>query len=407
MYKTSAKDNYLILFIALILFPFQINAQVKGKILYDSDVLNGAERTEQYFPLLKGKNVAVVANQSSTIENVHLVDSLVAAGINVKKVFCPEHGFRGTADAGESVKNYIDKKTGLPIVSLYGSNKKPKPEQLKGIDIVVFDLQDVGARFYTYISTMHYVMEACAENNITFMVLDRPNPNGFYIDGPVLDKKYTSFVGMHPVPIVHGMTVGEYAQMINAEKWLANQIQCKELKIITIKGYTHNDFYQLPIKPSPNLSEMAAVYLYPSLCLFEGTIISVGRGTDKPFQQIGHPEFKLLNYTFTPKSTPGAAKNPLYMNTLCYGFNLQEKGKEFIQNPPYKMDLSWLIETYKLAPDKNTYFNNFFNNLSGTHLLKAQIIGEESEDAIRNSWTEDLKKFKKMRAKYLLYEDFE
>lgn len=405
MYFRSPKDNYLILVFACLFFYVNVSAQTKGKILSDADLLNGAERTNLYFALLKNKNVAVVGNQSSMIGNTHLVDSLLAAGIQVKKVFCPEHGFRGVADAGENIKTYTDKKTGLPIVSLYGANKKPKPEQLKGIDIVVFDLQDVGARFYTYISTMHYVMEACAENNVEFIVLDRPNPNGFYVDGPVLDKRFKSFVGMHPVPIVHGMTVGEYAQMINEEKWLANAAKCK-LQVIKIEGYTHHDFYQLPIKPSPNLSEMSAVYLYPSLCLFEGTIVSVGRGTNKPFQQIGHPDFKNMPHQFTPQSTSGA-KNPLYMGQNCFGYNLAEDGNAFIQTKNYRMDLQWLIKCYDATPDKATFFNNFFNNLSGNDVLKKQIIDGLSEEEIRKSWQKDLAEFKKIRKKYLLYEDFE
>lgn len=405
MFLRSPKDNYLIFFLLILFYGNFISAQNKGKILTDDDVLNGAERTEIYFPLLKNKKVAVVANQSSKIVTTHLVDSLLSAGIFVKKVFSPEHGFRGMADAGENIKTYIDKKTKLPIISLYGANKKPKPEQLKGIDIVVFDLQDVGARFYTYISTMHYVMEACAENNVECIVLDRPNPNGFYVDGPVLDKRYKSFVGMHQVPIVHGMTVGEYAQMINGEKWLANAVQCK-LQVVKVKGYTHHDFYQLPVKPSPNLSEMAAVYLYPSLCLFEGTIVSVGRGTDKPFQQIGHPDFKNMPHQFIPQSTAGA-KNPKYMGLTCYGYNLSEYGNAFIHNKTFGIDLQWLIKSYQAAPDKSTFFNNFFNNLSGTDVLKKQIINGVSEEEIKKSWQKDIDEFKKVRKKYLLYEDFE
>jgi len=399
------KDNYLIFVIVCLFLGINVSAQTRGKILYDADVLNGAERVDLYLPLLKNKNVAIVANQSSTIGSTHLVDSLLSLGINIKKIFCPEHGFRGIADAGENVKNQIDKKTGLTILSLYGANKKPKPEQLKGIDIVVFDLQDVGARFYTYISTMHYVMEACAENNIDFLVLDRPNPNGFYVDGPVLDKRFKSFVGLHPVPVVHGMTIGEYAQMINEEKWLSNGLKCK-LHIIKIEGYTHRDFYQLPIKPSPNLTEMSAVYLYPSLCFFEGTIVSVGRGTDKPFQQIGHPNFKNMPHQFVPKSTVGS-KSPLYMGQTCYGYNLSEYGKQFIYNNHYALDIQWLIKCYDAAPDKTNFFNNFFNHLSGNDILKKQIIEGVPEDEIRKSWQKDLQEFKKIRKKYLLYEDFE
>ncbi len=365
----------------------------------------GADKTSAYLPLLYGKNVAVLGNQSSMIQQTHLVDSLISLKVNVKKVFCPEHGFRGTADAGEHIKNYTDKKTGLPVISLYGKHKKPLPEDLKGIDVVVFDLQDVGVRFYTYISSMHYMMEACAENKVRFIVLDRPNPNGFYIDGPVLEENNVSFVGMHKVPVVHGMTVAEYAQMINGEGWLANGIKC-DLSYISMDGYTHSYLYSLPVKPSPNLPNMASVYLYPSLCFFEGTVISMGRGTDKPFQVYGHPALKNTNFEFIPKSIAGASKNPPYKSEKCHGFDLSPFGENLIAKTP-KLYLEWLLFAYQNMPDKTSFFNSFFEKLSGTATLKQQIISGISEEEIRKTWKQDLDEFKNKRKKYLLYTDFE
>jgi len=374
-------------------------------ILYSKDIITGSEQLEKYLPAIKDKNVAILANHTSLIGETHLVDTLLKAGVKISKVFCPEHGFRGTADAGEKVKNYKDKKTGLPIISLYGANKKPKPADLKGIDVVIFDMQDVGARFYTYISTMHYMMEACAENKVKFVVLDRPNPNGFYVDGPVLEKEFTSFVGLHPVPIVHGCTVGEYAQMINEEGWLANKVKC-DLSVVSCKNYHHKDFYPLPVKPSPNLPNMSAVYLYPSVCLFEGTIVSVGRGTEKPFQVIGFPGLPDAPDTFTPKSTPGASKNPPYENVLCNGFDISLFGETYMKTSK-KLYLFWLMDLYKNAPDKTTFFNTYFNNLAGNSKLKEQIISGTSEEEIKKSWEPALSEYKKIRKKYLLYPDFE
>ncbi|MDQ3190088.1 MAG: DUF1343 domain-containing protein [Bacteroidota bacterium] len=408
-YKKGKFNQFIAFLFVLLVFNSNITAQVepnnKYKVIYPTDIKTGAEKTTQYLPMIEGKSIAVLVNQSSVLNNVHLVDSLLSLGIKVKKVFCPEHGFRGDADAGELVKNYTDKTTHLPIISLYGNNKKPKVADLKGIDVVVFDLQDVGARFYTYISTMHYMMETCAENNIKLIILDRPNPNGFYVDGPILESQYKSFVGMHNVPVVHGMTVGEYASMINEEGWLANKVKT-DLTIIKIDGYTHNDLYQLPIKPSPNLSTMEAIYLYPSLCFFEGTVISVGRGTDKPFSIIGHPELKNHSFNFTPKSIPGASKNPPYEGILCKGYDLTDYGKNFILNSP-RLHLQWLIKTYEDSPDKNAYFNPFFNNLAGNAKLRQQISAGLSEQEIRKTWQADLEKFKQLRKKYLLYIDFE
>ncbi|MFI5221966.1 MAG: exo-beta-N-acetylmuramidase NamZ domain-containing protein, partial [Bacteroidia bacterium] len=293
------KYKYLIFFIAIILLFLKANA----------GIITGAQQTQAYLPLIKGKNISLVVNQTSMIGEKHLVDSLLSLNIRIKKIFAPEHGFRGDHGAGEKIKSTIDTKTGLPIISLYGEHKKPTLADLNETDIVIFDIQDVGARFYTYISTLHYVMEACAELNKELIILDRPNPNGHYVDGPVLDMKFKSFVGMHPVPVVHGMTIGEYAKMINGEKWLLNGVQCK-LKIIELKNYTHDSMYRLPVRPSPNLPTMGSIYLYPSLCFFEGTNYSVGRGTDKPFECLGKPGMTQGNYRFIPRSVAGVADHP-------------------------------------------------------------------------------------------------
>jgi uncharacterized protein YbbC (DUF1343 family) len=370
----------------------------------DADIRTGAERTEAYLPLLSGKTVAVVANQTSMINKTSLVDSLIAMKVNVKKIFCPEHGFRGVAANGEEVGNSVDTKTGLPIISLYGDHVKPLAKDLKDIDVVIYDIQDVGVRCYTYVTTMSNVMEACAEQKKTFLILDRPNPNGYYVDGPVLEMANKSFVGIHPVPLVYGMTIGEYAQMVNGEKWLANGIQAN-LKIISCEKYGHSDWYQLPVAPSPNLPNMSSIYLYPSLCLFEGTVMSMGRGTDLPFQVVGHPKLKNAAYQFTPTSRAGA-KNPPYAGQLCYGHNLQDFALLYVRD--YKgIYLYWLMSCYKDMPDQPTFFNSFFTRLAGTKTLQEQIIAGKSEEAIKSSWRPDLLKFKEIRKKYLLYEDFE
>lgn len=365
----------------------------------------GAEQMDKYLPKLKGKKVAFVGNHTSMIGNTHLVDTLIASEINVVKIFSPEHGFRGSADAGETVKSGKDTKTGVSIVSLYGNNHKPKPEQLESVEIVVFDIQDVGTRFYTYISTMTYVMEACAEQNIPVIVLDRPNPNGHFIDGPVLEEEFTSFVGMHKIPVVHGMTIGEYAKMVNGEGWLKNSIKCN-LEVIPIEHYSHTDLYQLPIKPSPNLPNMTAIYLYPSLCFFEGTVVSVGRGTDYPFQVIGYPGMANGTFSFTPRSIEGAAKNPPYLGEKCMGFDLREFGDIYVKNLG-QLYLYWIIEAYKGAEDKEKFFTNYFNTLAGNSKLKQQIKDGKTEDEIRKSWQTDIANFKTIRKKYLLYKDFE
>jgi uncharacterized protein YbbC (DUF1343 family) len=364
----------------------------------------GAEQTEQYIPYLKNKKVAVVANHTTVIGDTHLVDSLLALGIDVQKIFSPEHGFRGSADAGEIIDDETDQRTGLEVVSLYGKSKKPQKKDLEDIDVVVFDLQDVGVRFYTYISTMHYVMEACAENNVEMLVLDRPNPNGFYIDGPVLDTAFRSFVGMHPVPIVHGMTIAEFAWMINEEGWLNKGVQC-DLKYISCKNYTHDSLYHLLISPSPNLQNMLAVYLYPSLGFFEGTSLNVGRGTEFPFQVFGGPALQNVEFTYTPRSLNGSSKNPKHKNQKCFGVDL--RGIESSQLVSLrKINLEWLIFGYQNSPDKENFFNSFFYNISGSPLLEEQIEEGLSAEKIRQSWKPGIEEFQKIRKKYLIYPDF-
>lgn len=378
---------------------------IENTIKTIDDLKVGADRLSEYLPLLKGKSVAIVANQSSKIKNTHLVDSLLSLNVNIKKIFCPEHGFRGLVDAGEHVKTYKDAKTGLTIISLYGkNNKKPFAEDLKDIDVVVFDIQDVGVRFYTYLSTLHYVMEACAENKKQLIVLDRPNPNGYYIDGPVMENAYKSFLGLHTVPLVYGMTIGEYAQMINGEGWLKAAVKCN-LKIIPVFNYEHTDLYELPVRPSPNLPNMPSVYLYPSLGLFEGTIVSVGRGTDLPFQVIGHPNLQKGNYTFTPQSKPGAVE-PKYKGQVCNGYNLSDFGYVYMKDTR-KLYLFWLIGMYANTPDKTNFFDENFNYHAGNAMLQQQIKDGVPEERIRATWQEEIKKFKAIRKKYLLYKDFE
>ena len=373
----------------------------------NKSIIIGANQTEAYIHLLNGKRVGIVANQTSVVEKiknrekriefVHLVDSLVLLKVDVKKVFAPEHGFRGTADAGEVVKDGIDTKTQLPIVSLYGKNKKPSSAQLLDIDIMVFDIQDVGARFYTYISSLHYVMEACAEQNIPLIVLDRPNPNGSYVDGPILEAAHKSFVGMHPVPVVHGLTIGEYAQMINGENWLKNKVQC-QLTVIKAKHYNRNMVYNLPIKPSPNLPNAHSINLYPSLCFFEGTNVSVGRGTALQFQVYGAPFLPKTDYAFTPKPNEGA-KYPKHENKVCNGYNLSEV------KPLKSLDLSFILNAYKQTENKANFFlkNGFFTKLAGTKSLQQQIIEGWSEDKIKATWTSGLNLYLSKRKPYLLY----
>ena len=361
--------------------------------VYAQKLVLGAERIDKILKTIDNKNIAIVGNQTSVVNQVHLVDTLISLNQKIISVFSPEHGFRGVEDAGAKVDNEIDKKTGLPIISLYGKNKKPTREQLIGIDIIIFDIQDVGARFYTYISTLHYILEACSEKNIKVVILDRPNPNGHYVDGPILEEKYKSFVGMHQIPIVHGMTIGEYATMIVGEKWIENNCN---LEIIEMINYNRNNNYELPIKPSPNLPNSKSINLYPSLCLFEGTNVSVGRGTDKPFQHFGSPFLKFYSYAFQPKSGPGS-KYPKHENKTCVGKNLE--------NYPYlsSINLKWLIESYNQTNNKESFFNSFFDKLAGNDKLRTQIISGLNEKEIRSSWKTGLKEFKKTRTKYLLY----
>ncbi|MFD3000526.1 exo-beta-N-acetylmuramidase NamZ domain-containing protein [Pontibacter toksunensis] len=355
----------------------------------------GAEQLELYLPQLKGKRVGLVVNQTSVVGQTHLVDTLLSRGVDVVTIFAPEHGFRGEADAGAHVKDAKDIRTGLPIISLYGKNKKPSAEQVKDLDVLVFDIQDVGARFYTYISTMHYVMEAAAENNKPVLVLDRPNPNGHYVDGPVLEKEQQSFVGMHPIPIVHGLTVGELAEMINGEKWLEGQRQA-DLTVVPVANYTHNTAYILPVKPSPNLPNAQAITLYPSICLFEGTNVSVGRGTPAPFQVIGSPNYTDKTFKFVPESTPGAT-NPPHKGVACYGMDLTDPAKA----QPFT--LAFLQEMYKNSTQKDKFFNNFFEKLAGTSKLREQIKSGKTEAEIRASWEPALSNYKALREQYLLY----
>ncbi len=369
----------------------------------EPEVRVGAERVPTYLPLLRNQRVAVVTNHSGLIGSAHLVDSLLALQVRVVKVFAPEHGFRGDADAGEQVKDLKDARTGLPIVSLYGKNKKPSAAQLADADVLLFDIQDVGVRFYTYISTLHYVMEAAQEQQKKVIVLDRPNPNGFYVDGPLLDTAYRSFVGMHPVPIVHGMTIGEYARMINGEGWLKGGRRC-DLTVVECEGWDHRQFYKLPVRPSPNLPNMSAVYLYPSLGLFEGTVVSVGRGTEKPFQCVGYPGNPVGDYRFTPRSMAGA-KEPPHKGRACNGLDLEAYGS-FQSRMDRRINLQWLIGLYQAAPQKDTFFNSFFDKLAGGPGLRAAIVRGDDEEAIRASWQKDLDAFLRIRARYLLYPDF-
>lgn len=368
-------------------------------------IIPGAERIVLVTPATKNRVVAIVANHTSMVGRTHLVDTLLSLGVNIKKIFCPEHGFRGNGSDGENIRNSRDTKTGIPIVSLYGKKKKPSAEDLKGIDVVLYDLQDVGVRFYTYISTLTYVMQACADNFIPFFVLDRPNPNGFYIDGPVLEDKCKSFVGIHPIPIVYGMTSGELATMINEEGWLGTSEKCG-LGIIPCQNYSHKFLYPLPVNPSPNLTNMSAVYLYPSLCLFEGTAINVGRGTDFPFQVFGFPSLDSCEFSYTPRAIADKSKNPPHLGKLCQGVDLRGITEEELIKRK-QINLEYLIFAYKNFKDKKVFFNSYFKNLAGSETLQRQIVNEIPVDSIRKTWQPGIDKFKSIRKKYLIYEDFE
>ena len=369
------------------------------KPILSKDITPGAERIGLYLDSLKGKRVAIVANQTSVIHGVHLVDSLLSLHINVVKIFAPEHGFRGDVDAGEHINSSKDEKTGKPLISLYGNHKKPTEEDLNDVDVVIFDIQDVGVRFYTFLSTLHYVMEACAEFNKPIIVLDRPNPNAHYVDGPILEPEYKSFVGLHPVPIVYGMTIGEYAKMINGEHWLKDSLQCK-LMVVPIKNYTHKSKYSLPIPPSPNLKTDVAIALYPSLCLFEATTISVGRGTDFPFEVYGHPRFPKLGFSFSPKPQVGS-RYPLHVNKVCNGYDLRMTQK----NRKYELNLFYLTNARDLLGDSAVFIdqNSFFNRLAGNASLKEQLYKGWGPQEIRSSWKAGIEAFLKTRKKYLIY----
>lgn len=387
--------KYIILFIYW-LAVLQATAQVK----------NGADRLEELFPLLENKRISLVVNQTSLVQNVHLLDTLYNKGVHITQIFAPEHGFRGDADAGEFIKNGKDYRTQVPIISLYGKNKKPQPAQLQQTDIVIFDIQDVGARFYTYISTMFYVMQACAENNKELIILDRPNPCD-YVDGPVLDMKYKSFVGMLPIPVLHGCTIGELAQMINGEEWLGNNLQCP-LKVITIEDWKHGQPYSLPVKPSPNLPNDQAIALYPSLCPFEGTSVSVGRGTDFPFQIIGSPTTKNLKFRFMPHPMKGSDKHPLHQDTYCYGLNLSSE-----KNIPKGFSLQYVIQFYNYFQNltkhaEKEFFTrpHWFDLLMGTNQVRLDILKNKTKEQIRSAWQKKLNQYKEIRKKYLLYEDY-
>jgi uncharacterized protein YbbC (DUF1343 family) len=383
-------------------------ATLPDKVIEIHSIKTGADNPEKYLPILKDKKIGIVTNQSGIVlleqspinieskkKQIHLVDFLLDQKINIQKIFAPEHGFRGTADAGEHVVDGTDYKTGLTIISLYGNNKKPNSGQLAGIDIMIFDLQDVGARFYTYISSLHYIMEACAENNIPLIILDRPNPNISIVDGPILEKEFSSFVGMHAIPVLHGLTIGEYAQMINGEQWLTNGISCK-LTVIPCSFYNRKMKHSLPIKPSPNLPNDQSINLYASLCFFEGTNVSVGRGTEKQFQIYGSPYLPKSNFSFVPKPNMGA-QNPVYNGITCFGEDLSS------QTEIHQLELKWLIKAYNNTTDKSKFFNPFFTKLAGTRKLQQQIETGVSESEIRKSWEKGLDQFKKMREKYLIY----
>ena len=400
MHLNFIKNTILLFVVVVLCFTNKSESQIQVH-RNPGPIVLGAQQTERYLPILKNKNIGIVANQTSVIFKpegyTHLIDTLLSLNIIIKKAFAPEHGFRGRADAGEYVKDGVDAGSGIPIVSLYGSNKIPNAAILSDLDVVIFDVQDVGARFYTFLSTLHYIMETCANLGITVLILDRPNPNGHYVDGPTLDLKYTSFVGVHPVPVVHGMTVGEYAQMINGEGWLKEGVKC-ELKVISIQNYTHSTIYQPPINPSPNLPNSKAINLYPSLCFFEGTNMSMGRGTANQFQIIGSPFLKgdLYNYEFIPKPNIGA-KYPIHEGDICKGLNLQNEPRlNYIE-------LKWLIDAYQNSSNKIVFFNPFFTKLAGQELLQKKIENGWNAQQIRASWKDDIEKYKRLREPYLLY----
>ena len=424
------KSTFLLTLLSVMIFS--CGAQTSTSIrTSEQPILAGAERINVYLPLIKGKKVGIFANQTSMVGHTHLVDTLRKLGVDIKAIFGPEHGFRGTADAGEKIGNYIDQRTGIPVISLYGSKRRPSPEDVKDVDILIFDIQDVGVRFYTYISSLEEFMEAAFEMGKPLMILDRPNPNGFYVDGPVLDTTYRSFIGRQPVPVVYGMTIAEYAMMIAGEKWLSAKANARHdyyknyaqnstdtpfhFQVIKNGNYTHKSKYVLPVKPSPNLPNIQSIYLYPSTCFFEGTVLSEGRGTNKQFQVFGHPSLPKNLYSFTPNPNEGAKSSKLY-GQVCYGWDLSGTPEEVLAKTDGRIQLKWLMEAYRLFPEKKDFFikpksgkmeESFFNKLAGNNIFWQQIVAGKSEDEIRKSWEPALSKFKETRKKYLLYPDFE
>ena len=397
------KSGFVLFVLTLLTIAFCIGCRSHVQPESKFQILPGAYQIQDYLPDLQNRKVAIVANHTSYIGNTHLIDSLVSLGISVKMIFTPEHGLQGNADAGTKVNNGLYK--GIPVISLYGNKKKPSVKDLDSCEVVVFDLQDVGARFYTYISTLTYVMETCVEADKPLIVLDRPNPNGFYVDGPVLNTQFSSFIGLHPIPVVYGMTIGEYALMVKGEHWF-NRVENLDLKVMKCLNYAHSSRYKLPIHPSPNLPNMRSVYLYPSLCFFEGTEVSVGRGTDFPFQVIGCPEFSDTGFSFTPESKPGASLNPPYKGKTCFGMDLRNVSMDSLVSR-HSLDLSYLLRFYSVLNDSASFFKKYFTLLAGTNALQIQIEHGMSEKEIRDSWQKDIKAFKKIRIKYLLYPDFE
>jgi uncharacterized protein YbbC (DUF1343 family) len=430
--KTAVFLLFASLFVNITVAQTGVASQTAGATTaVEKPIIPGAERIPVYLPLLKGHKIGLFANPTSVVGKTHLVDTLRKLGVDIRVIFGPEHGFRGTADAGEKVGNYTDAATGIPVISLYGSKRRPSPEDVKDVDLLVFDIQDVGVRFYTYISSLEEFMEAAFEMGKPLMILDRPNPNGHYVDGPVLDKKFKSFVGMQPVPVVYGMTIAEYAMMIAGEKWLSEKANARydyyrnhaqnsvdtpfHFQIIKNQNYTHRSKYILPVKPSPNLPNIQSIYLYPSTCFFEGTVLSEGRGTDKPFQVFGHPSLPDSLYSFTPNPNEGAKNSKLY-GQKCYGWDLSGSPQEVLARVNDRVQLKWLINAYRLFPDKSKFFilpksgkmeESFFNKLAGNDELWRQLAAGKTEEQIRASWKTKLEAFKTIRKKYLLYEDFE
>ncbi|WP_423129612.1 exo-beta-N-acetylmuramidase NamZ family protein [Gaoshiqia sp. Z1-71] len=388
------------LFLILILLPNCVSEKITDT---SGEVISGAARTDIYLPLLNDKRVGLVVNQTSVVDSVHLVDFLLSKKVNITAIYAPEHGYKGTVERGEYIESSIDSVTGIPVFSIYGRTRKPAPEMLRGIDVMLFDIQDIGVRFFTVVSTMSNVMEACAENGIQVIILDRPNPLGYYVDGPVMKPEFTNFIGLHQVPVVHGLTLGEFAMMINGESWLKDSVKC-DLEVIPVKNYTHATRYQLPVVPSPNLPDMKSVYLYPMVCFFEGAEVNEGRGTFKPFQQFGAPWFTPRDHAYVPVSIPVLAFHPKFENDTCYGYDLSDSSLEELQDIR-QIQLKYLIEFYQKCPDKEAYFTSFFENLAGSDTLRKQIIAGHTEEQIRESWNDDLQNYKEMRKKYLLYDE--